>query len=82
MSHCIAQSILQTSYRTCRIDSIEKNGLDFVKNLGLQNTRDLCKLIQVRPITRSHGGVVLILLMEWNEDNKYVPLYAIIPYLT
>ncbi|KAF9781404.1 UV-endonuclease UvdE-domain-containing protein [Thelephora terrestris] len=32
--------------RTCRIDTIEKNGLDFAKNLGLQNARDLCKLIQ------------------------------------
>ncbi|KAI0064003.1 UV-endonuclease UvdE [Artomyces pyxidatus] len=32
--------------RTCRIDTILKNGLDFAKNLGLQNANDLCKLIQ------------------------------------
>lgn len=37
-----------TPRRTCRIVSIEKNGLDFAKDLGLQNVRDLCKLIQVR----------------------------------
>ena len=41
----------RTSCRTCRIGSIEKNGLDFVKNLGVQNARDLYKLIQVRPMT-------------------------------
>ncbi|KAI0258578.1 UV-endonuclease UvdE-domain-containing protein [Gloeopeniophorella convolvens] len=32
--------------RTCRIDTILKNGLDFAKNLGIQNTKDLAKLIQ------------------------------------
>ncbi|EIM87219.1 UV-endonuclease UvdE [Stereum hirsutum FP-91666 SS1] len=32
--------------RTCRIDTINKNGLDFAKNLGIQNTKDLCKMIQ------------------------------------
>ncbi|KAI0078030.1 UV-endonuclease UvdE [Panus rudis PR-1116 ss-1] len=32
--------------RTCRKDTIHKNGLDFAKDLGKQNARDLCKLIQ------------------------------------
>ncbi|KAI0315922.1 UV-endonuclease UvdE-domain-containing protein [Amylostereum chailletii] len=32
--------------RTCRLDTIRKNGLDFAKDLGLQNARDLRKLIQ------------------------------------
>ena len=41
----------QIPYRTCRIDSIEKNGLEFAKNLGIQNVRDLCKLIQVCAVT-------------------------------
>lgn len=33
--------------RTCRMDTIHKNGLDFAKNLGLQNCRDLYKLVEV-----------------------------------
>jgi hypothetical protein len=33
--------------RTCRIDTILKHGLDFVKDLGLRNAKDLAKLIQV-----------------------------------
>lgn len=45
--------------------------MDFAKNLGLQNIRDLCKLIQVRPTTRPHSDIVLTLFVEWNEDNKY-----------
>ncbi|KAF7782260.1 hypothetical protein Agabi119p4_1636 [Agaricus bisporus var. burnettii] len=32
--------------RTCRIDSINKNGLDWVKDLGRQNVRDLITMIQ------------------------------------
>ncbi|PSR73228.1 hypothetical protein PHLCEN_2v10888 [Hermanssonia centrifuga] len=32
--------------RTCRKDTITKNGLDFAKSLGLQNCRDLVKLIE------------------------------------
>ncbi|KAA1474573.1 UV-endonuclease UvdE [Dentipellis sp. KUC8613] len=32
--------------RTCRIATILKEGLDFAKNLGLQNAKDLSKLIQ------------------------------------
>lgn len=52
------------------MDSIEKNGLDFAKNLGLQNTRDLCKLIQVCQIYRP-SKFLLMLVMKWNEDNKY-----------
>ncbi|EIN11289.1 UV-endonuclease UvdE [Punctularia strigosozonata HHB-11173 SS5] len=32
--------------RTCRIDSIKKNGLEWVKELGRQNVRDLLKLIE------------------------------------
>ncbi|THH21408.1 hypothetical protein EW146_g129 [Bondarzewia mesenterica] len=32
--------------RTCRIDTILKNGLDFAKDLGVQNVKDLKKLIQ------------------------------------
>ncbi|ORY73221.1 UV-endonuclease UvdE-domain-containing protein [Leucosporidium creatinivorum] len=31
--------------RTCRIDSIKKNGMDFLKELGRQNMADLHKLI-------------------------------------
>ena len=34
-------------FRTCRIDTILKNGLDFAKDLGVRNTKDLAKLIQV-----------------------------------
>jgi len=81
VSHRLTQSP-QTSCRTCRIDSIEKNGLDFAKNLGLQNIRDLRKLIQVRSIPQSHSYAVLILFLKWNEDNKYDPLSATIPRLT
>ncbi|KAL0570605.1 hypothetical protein V5O48_011353 [Marasmius crinis-equi] len=32
--------------RTCRIDSIKKNGLDFVKDLGRKNIEDLLTIIQ------------------------------------
>ena len=32
--------------RTCRLDTIRKNGLDYAKELGRQNARDLSKLIQ------------------------------------
>ncbi|ORX93779.1 UV-endonuclease UvdE [Basidiobolus meristosporus CBS 931.73] len=32
--------------RTCRIDTIKQKGMDYVKSLGLQNTRDLCSLIE------------------------------------
>jgi hypothetical protein len=39
--------------RTCRIDTILKHGLDFAKDLGIRNTKDLAKLIQVgRPLTQ------------------------------
>ena len=31
--------------RTCRIDTINKNGMDFLKELGKQNCRDLVELI-------------------------------------
>ncbi|KAH8834928.1 UV-endonuclease UvdE-domain-containing protein [Flagelloscypha sp. PMI_526] len=32
--------------RTCRIDTIKKNGIDFVKDLGRKNVEDLAKLIE------------------------------------
>ncbi|KAI0305111.1 UV-endonuclease UvdE-domain-containing protein [Multifurca ochricompacta] len=32
--------------RTCRIDTILKHGLNFAKGLGIQNVKDLAKLIQ------------------------------------
>jgi len=32
--------------RTCRIDTIKKNGMDFLKSLGQQNMKDLAELIQ------------------------------------
>ncbi|PPQ98776.1 hypothetical protein CVT24_003334 [Panaeolus cyanescens] len=32
--------------RTCRIDSVKKNGIDFVKDLGRKNVQDLLTLIQ------------------------------------
>ncbi|KAF8315433.1 UV-endonuclease UvdE [Clavulina sp. PMI_390] len=32
--------------RTCRIDTIEKNGMDFVRDLGLKNVRDLYKMVE------------------------------------
>ncbi|KZV67692.1 UV-endonuclease UvdE [Peniophora sp. CONT] len=32
--------------RTCRLETIRKNGLDFAKDLGKQNARDLLKLVQ------------------------------------
>jgi len=32
--------------RTCRLDTIAKKGIDFVKDLGLKNVRDLITLIQ------------------------------------
>jgi UV DNA damage endonuclease len=34
-------------HRTCRIDTILKRGVDFAKDLGIRNTKDLAKLIQV-----------------------------------
>lgn len=45
--------------RTCRKDTIHKNGIDFAKDLGKQNARDLCKLIQVlstQSIERRHSN--------------------------
>ena len=45
--------------------------MDFAKNLGIRNVRDLCKLIQVRQVTWFQNGIVLISVMKWNEDNKY-----------
>ncbi|KAF7792053.1 hypothetical protein EIP86_003081 [Pleurotus ostreatoroseus] len=38
--------LILTSILTCRLDTIRKNGLDFAKNLGLQNCRDLYKLVE------------------------------------
>ena len=70
-SHRAAQFASQISCGTCRIDTIEKNGLDFAKNLSIRNVRDLCKLMQVGQITRFQNGIVLISVMKWNEDNKY-----------
>ncbi|KIJ32305.1 hypothetical protein M422DRAFT_184685 [Sphaerobolus stellatus SS14] len=32
--------------RTCRLDTLGKKGIEFAKDLGLQNVRDLVKLIQ------------------------------------
>ncbi|KAF9452757.1 UV-endonuclease UvdE [Macrolepiota fuliginosa MF-IS2] len=32
--------------RTCRLDSLNKNGLDWVKDIGRQNVRDLITMIQ------------------------------------
>ncbi|GBE89775.1 UV-endonuclease UvdE-domain-containing protein [Sparassis latifolia] len=32
--------------RTCRMETIRKNGLQYAKDLGLQNSRDLIKIIQ------------------------------------
>ncbi len=40
--------------RTCRKDTITKNGLDFAKSLGLQNCRDLVKLIEVISVQYSN----------------------------
>ena len=71
--YCLPRLPHTAPRRTCRIVSIEKNGLDFVKDLGLQNVRDLCKIIQVRSITVSprYCITVPILFIKWNEDNKY-----------
>ncbi len=41
------RKVLTTSTRTCRIDTILKRGLDFAKDLGTRNVKDLAKLIQV-----------------------------------
>jgi UV DNA damage endonuclease len=32
--------------RTCRIDTIKKNGAEWMKELGRQNIKDLVKLIE------------------------------------
>lgn len=37
------------SSRTCRLDTIKKNGIEFAKDLGLKNARDLGEMIEVRP---------------------------------
>ena len=34
--------------RTCRLDTIRKNGIGFAKDLGLKNARDLKEVIEVR----------------------------------
>jgi hypothetical protein len=39
--------VLILAFSTCRIDTIEKNGMEYLKGLGIQNTKDLCKLIEV-----------------------------------
>ncbi|KAF9055280.1 UV-endonuclease UvdE [Hymenopellis radicata] len=41
--------------RTCRIDTIKKNGIDFVKDLGRQNCEDLLELIKWNERNAKHS---------------------------
>lgn len=60
--------------RTCRIASIEEEGMELPKGLALMNVRDLKVMIEVRPVT----GHTLIRrpwevpadYAQWNEQNK------------
>ena len=58
--------------RTCRKDTIHKNGLDFAKDLGLKNTKDLIKLIEV-PSFLSSSQIQYVFTphyFKWNEENS------------
>ncbi|KAI0041905.1 UV-endonuclease UvdE [Auriscalpium vulgare] len=53
LGYACLNTILRTSKpdpifcsRTCRLNTIVKKGLDFAKDLGIRNAKDLCKLIQ------------------------------------
>ncbi|CCL99383.1 uncharacterized protein FIBRA_01401 [Fibroporia radiculosa] len=38
--------------RTCRLETIRKNGIEFAMDLGLKNARDLCEIIEWNEVNR------------------------------
>jgi UV DNA damage endonuclease len=74
------------STRTCRINTILKRGLDFAKDLGIQNVKDLAKLIQVGSARLLLDACRLMLLpmslnpidlsIQWNEENGLAIIFA------
>ena len=69
------------STRTCRIDTILKRGLDFAKDLGIRNVKDLAKLIQVGISRLLLDGLPMSLnpidlSIQWNEENGLAIIFA------
>jgi UV DNA damage endonuclease len=56
--------------RTCRIASIEEEGLELPKGLALMNARDLKVMIEVTPLLRI-CAMALADARQWNEQNKW-----------
>lgn len=56
--------------RTCRLDTIKKNGIEFAKDLGLRNARDLKAMIEVRQPTSLGVQSARVDSNKWNEQNK------------
>jgi hypothetical protein len=54
--------------RTCRIASIEEEGMELPKGLALLNVRDLATMIEVSPMLSTLGEYTDTL--QWNEQNK------------
>lgn len=44
------KELISSQNRTCRLDTIQKSGIDHVKELGRQNVKDLLATIEVRTI--------------------------------
>ncbi|KAI9509535.1 UV-endonuclease UvdE-domain-containing protein [Russula earlei] len=57
--------------RTCRINTILKHGLDFAKDLGIRNTRDLAKLIQWNEDNRIRFMRISSELFPFASHDKY-----------
>jgi hypothetical protein len=55
--------------RTCRIASIEEEGLELPKGLALMNARDLKVMIEVGLLPHI-CALVLADARQWNEQNK------------
>lgn len=58
--------------RTCRKDTIHKNGIEFAKELGLKNVKDLIKMIEVCLFryVQYDSPHLLIFYEQWNEANN------------
>lgn len=57
--------------RTCRIDTIYKRGLDFAKDLGIRNVKDLAKLIQWNEENRIRFMRISSDLFPFASHDKY-----------
>lgn len=63
--------------RTCRLDTIRKNGIEFAKDLGRRNATDLLEMIEVRLISclslMSRMNVNTSHAVERGEQNPLFP---------